>query len=260
MSSSDSCSEDEMSPLITPTSCVRPAEAQAPENESWIGILPPGTKGMALGWCGVGSILLEIAPSNSPQSRSLPFVSVAVPTVTALAGALLLAFSVRCALAGRARVAIELASVEVVPAYAAGVMASLFVVSRGFGHWAAELAQILAYFLSCAQFILCVHFLMLCRARGRLPEPFWNPPTVGSAVTTVVGLTLKLPAWFTISNFILAVTMQTLLVKISVHTSFFLESEVECYHAHQFLGLLCCLNQYSSKNNNKKTNQENSHV
>ena len=55
-------------------------------------------------------------------------------------------------------------------------------------------------------------FLAACWRTRTAPEPFWNPPTVNVAVSTVAGIGVGLPAGFSVGCFVLALCLQLALV------------------------------------------------
>ena len=55
-------------------------------------------------------------------------------------------------------------------------------------------------------------FLAACWRTRTAPEPFWNPPTVNVAVSTVAGIGVGLPAGFSVGCYVLALCLQLTLV------------------------------------------------
>ena len=55
-------------------------------------------------------------------------------------------------------------------------------------------------------------FLAACWRTRAAPEPYWNPPTVNVAVSTVAGIGVGLPTGFSVGCFVLALCLQLALV------------------------------------------------
>ena len=73
-------------------------------------------------------------------------------------------------------------------------------------------ARVLVAVGQALQFGLLVWFLAACRRTRTAPEPFWNPPTVNVAVSTVAGIGVGLPAGFSVGCYVLALCLQLTLV------------------------------------------------
>ena len=73
-------------------------------------------------------------------------------------------------------------------------------------------ARVLVAVGQALQLGLLVWFLAACWRTRTAPEPFWNPPTVNVAVSTVAGIGVGLPAGFSVSCFVLALFLQLALV------------------------------------------------
>ena len=55
-------------------------------------------------------------------------------------------------------------------------------------------------------------FALAVKRTRTAPEPFWNPPTINVAVSTVAGIGVGLPAGFSVSCYVLALCLQLTLV------------------------------------------------
>jgi tellurite resistance protein TehA-like permease len=136
---------------------------------------PPGIMGMALGMCGGASIYLEFVNMN-PTIKPVAEAFYEFHNVAAVA--LLTLFIMRM-FADVKKVKKELYLVDVIPPYASGQMAALFVTARALFYVAGSSgAQIVVYIWALVQLLLMFGFFYRCYQTSTYPEPFWNPPTV----------------------------------------------------------------------------------
>ena len=139
--------------------------------------IPSATAGIALGLCGVGSILTEFHSWGSwVEDASLVF--------TSLAAVVWLIFTSTRLLHPRL-VVHELRLPAQVASYGAWQMVLLFLASRLVRRASPEAARALIALGGAIQLGLLTWFVYVCWRTGTEPEPFWNPPTVNVAVSTV---------------------------------------------------------------------------
>ena len=96
--------------------------------------------------------------------------------------------------------------------YGAWEMVLAFLASRLVVLESEGAARVLVVLAQCVQLLLLCWFLLVCWRTRTEPEPFWNPPTVNVAVSTVAGIAVGLPAWFAVACFVLALALQFSLV------------------------------------------------
>jgi len=182
-------------------------------------IFPPSTLGFALALCGAASVAQEL------MGNSFWFVALndgVQKIYTWLALLLTIVYSSRALVYWHVLLH-DLAMPNIIPNYAAGQMALLFLTLHLLGP--GDAAYICVYILSVAQLIIMALFLQRCWVTGMLPEPFWNPPTVNCAVTTIVAAALDMPPWLVRWSFGLAIVLQFSIVPIQCYRVICGESE-----------------------------------
>lgn len=138
---------------------------------------PPGIMGMALGLCGGASIYLEFA--NIQKEGIIRLLSIILYQFhNAFAAFLLILFSLRM-FVDLKKVKQEISTVNIIPPYASGQMAILFITGRVIIYmFGLEVAQVFVYIFAGVQMVLMLGFFYCCYQTSTYPEPFWNPPTV----------------------------------------------------------------------------------
>lgn len=183
-------------------------------------ICPPPTLGFSLALCGAANVIHELLGSSSWFPK---VVREAIESAyTWLAFCLFFAYSLRAIIHWRIAIR-DLSTPKVIPNYAAGQMALLFLTLRLLG--TSDASAIGVYALSTVQLILLVLFLQRCWTTSTLPEPFWNPPTINCAVTTIVAAGLGMPDWLVYWSFRLALFLQITIVPIECYRVLFGESD-----------------------------------
>ena len=167
--------------------------------------LPSATAGIALGLCGSGSILFELHRLWGGPADGGTLV------LTGMAAAAWLPFSLS-RLCCRRILAAEMLVPSQIASYGAWQMVWQFLSLRLVYLASPTAARVLVAVGQALQFGLLVWFLAACRRTRTAPEPFWNPPTVNVAVSTVAGIGVGLPAGFSVGCFVLALCLQLALV------------------------------------------------
>lgn len=167
---------------------------------------------MGLGLVGVSSVVLEaFTPSESREGLVLFFMSFAC-------GTWLWWFVRCCARPGAVRVEL-LSKPAVISNYGAWHMTWLFSCGRIFTLISPEVATAGLYLGALVQFVLMSFFLRACAVQRVAPEPFWNPPTLTAAATTIVGAKLLSgeKAWLNWTSMALGFSVQLLEVPFQVY-------------------------------------------
>ena len=167
--------------------------------------LPSATAGIALGLCGSGSILSELHRLWGGPADGGTLV------LTGMAAAAWLPFSLS-RLCCRRILAAEMLVPSQIASYGAWQMVWQFLSLRLVYLASPTAARVLVAVGQALQFGLLVWFLAACRRTRTAPEPFWNPPTVNVAVSTVAGIGVGLPAGFSVGCYVLALCLQLTLV------------------------------------------------
>ena len=167
--------------------------------------LPSATAGIALGLCGAGSILSELHRLWGGPADGGTLV------LTWMAAAAWLPFSLS-RLCRRRVLAAELRVPSQIASYGAWQMVWQFLSLRLVYLASPTAARVLVAVGQALQLGLLVWFLAACWSTRTAPEPFWNPPTVNVAVSTIAGIGVGLPAGFSVGCFVLALFLQLALV------------------------------------------------
>ena len=180
------------------------------------GIFPPSTLGFALALCGAANVIRELISNSSWLSEAVQ------KTYIWLALGLIVVNTLRSLAYWRAFLQ-DISTPNVIPNYAAGQMALLFLASRLLGPSDAAFACV--YALSVVQLLMLALFLQRCWVNFTLPEPFWNPPTVNCAVTTIVAAALGMPTWLIYGSFWFALLIQFIIVPFECYRVMFGEND-----------------------------------
>jgi tellurite resistance protein TehA-like permease len=182
-------------------------------------ICPPPPLGFSLALCGAANVIYELLGNASwfPE-----VIREAIENAyTWLAFVLAFSYFLRALMYWKV-LQRDLSMPKIIPNYAAGQMALLFLALRLLGQ--SNASDISVYALSAVQLILLALFLQRCWATSTLPEPFWNPPTVNCAVTTIVAASLGMPNWLVYWSFRLALFLQISIVPVECYRVIFGES------------------------------------